>query len=273
MSHEIYGRAQPRTSDAGRQWFGVLSADGEAASQGIDLVRLDGKRVDATCDRLWRVNSRAIQVVRFDAGALSPLPSSQILADPAQQASTLKLRVSTDGAQGPSAFTIDTNRSIEVYGCEVYVEVLGPPGTREIGGEITAELAGLVFDALAAFEVDKIEAPLGPNCATLSQTIVVPAAELPAPPSVIPIPNLARRLQAYATAAGTYPPTWRWFLGDPATLGEAPGAMDLGIVAWEAAGQRRPRLEIDVPAHATHVAIETPPTDAQMFSLVWEIQP
>lgn len=274
--NHLLGRAEPRVGENGRRFFGTLSSTGQPGALVTELDEIETwkDRLDSCRERLFLVSSRAIEVKRFSQIPLSPLRVADILGPPSQQASGFKVRINTDGVRGPSSVLIDANATLQLYARDLSVDLLGPLGTVEVGVPGQSPTAqGLVFDALVGIDILAIEAPLGPNVAPLSQTVVAPAAEIPAPPTVVMKPNFARRVQIYTTSAGPYPPSMRWFLGDPRTFGEAPGAIDLGIVAWETAGQRRPRLEIDVPEHATHLVIDAVPDVDRIFTFRWEIQP
>lgn len=224
-------------------------------------------------ERLWRVRSSGLQVLRATGDSVTPLRREQI-TNPNQLPAAasrspilaLKKRIKIQGYTEETNITIDIGESIELYGFSVDIDLVGPPGTIVVSDgvstSLTATATGLVFDAALGVEVLAIEAPLGKKRAKLTQHVPVLLNTQP----TIAVPTAATEVKILQTTAGTASTSWNRFVGDPAVH----ASIQTGPITFTGRISDDRANEL---GNATHLQTDLDAVNDRFYTLIWTIEP
>jgi hypothetical protein len=224
----------------------------------------------ARVQRLWRIVSTVAEVQRHSGqeNFLTPLSEAAIL-QLGNSRSLLKLRIKVsemgfEDGLGGRTFVIDAGSSLELWGAGVDVAYLKPAAVSQIQSPALAlQASNSVIDGLIGVQILGIEAPLG-HGAPLTDYRGVAAGDTLA----LTIPQGAKDVTIYQSAAGAASLTWQWFYGDPSGGLNMWPLGDLPFIA----GQRRTHTISVVPG-ATHIVSDVAALTDRFFTVVWTIRP
>lgn len=222
-------------------------------------------------ERTFLVSTSAQELLRQqDNDDAFPTTQQVVASTGVRRSAGVRARITVGTQMAIEQWIVDIGQRLEVVGDAVTVELLASADAvlvTPINIESPIFPGGGVWthDTIVGASIEAIETSVGAKSAEFTQVVVIPATQ--ALRTAVPIPAGARRIEGYMQAAGVYPPTVDWWIGDPTTG----AAMDLGPWAWDVAGQRR-GLSVRPPA-ASHLVFDADQTSDRVFTLVWTIQP
>ena len=268
------GRASLMSNRRTTQLFGQLATDGttplvtfngtaEIRSAGI----LESPRNQSQCQRLWRIRTAGVEVLRSSQAPVAPLTRSEITAgadDGLGQVNAYKLLIDVSSDTGFTSLRGDIGQTIDIVGFSINVSFIGPPDAVEVGSNPGAVVPqdGLVADAVVGYSLSMIEAP---DCHCeweYTQFVAIPAAA----PLAIEVPRFARRVRAFMSL-GTAAASWVKSLdGGPTPV------FPVGPLDFDVAGIVSTTESEDLGGAASFITTDTDAAD-RFAVLIWTIRP
>lgn len=265
------GRSSLMANSRSTHLFGALSTDignPQTSFQGsgteVPRAGLLEKPKYAECERLWRIRSAGVEVIRESAAPLPPLARTAVVgtAQGLGPVAGFKLLVDVGASSGQTTLRMDIGETLDILGYSVNVAFLGPANAVEVGSNQAAAgtRAGIISDAVVGFSLNMIEEADCHCEVTYTQLVNIPSGAA----STFAVPRFAKALKVQF-GTGTAAAAWTKHI-DP-----APGILATGTLAFNAAGTVSTDNSKSV-AGANFISTDTV-VAVRFASLIWTIRP
>ncbi len=233
----------------------------------VPAIGIDQQPPQDACERLWRIRTAGVEVIRFDNNPLAPLTRPVITNtsdDGLGQVSGVKIIVTVGTSSGFTQFRMDVGNTIDIVGFRLSLSLLSTANAAQVASDREAlppgTRSGVVFDTIVGFALHMIEA-VDCHCETLfTQRVLIPDGVA----SNIEIPTFATRVKAQF-GLGTAATSWEKMIGSGVN------SFTAGLLEFVAAGTTSTNESADL-GNATFLRTDVV-GGARFVTLIWTIRP